>query len=269
MLRPSSKIIHASLVLAAVAVVFTLLRGLLVFYYFGGRFLWMASVPDKITEVNIETGDTMTPLCLREYLGIDVGKPLFNRGEGLFSCDIRNRQRKVLSLAHTLASLSVARKFGGAIDVSAAERVPLAHVAGTNFAIDGECVIFVYRKGLGQMVLIEGVPVSQLTPGRKIASAPVLSAIQLIECLADGTTAVSLSSARSIDVSRGDSVTLALKNDVDVKLAWKHMGREEFSDGRIYLEAQLNGFAGAMQDRRSRGRRHFDATIKGHCFALE
>lgn len=270
MLKSAPVLVRVAVVVSLVAVVAVFIRGLLSFYFCGGRFFWLESPSAKIEKIDTTAGDTTTPVLLQEYLGLSTGKPLFPRKEGVFSNAFRNRQRAVLNLAHTLATLTVSRRFDGSIEILSTERVPLVRVSGTGFAIDREGVVFICRKGLDQLVGLDGIPVVQLSPGRIVADGKTITAaLRLVSCLADGNVSIKISSIKTIDVSSGDYVLIKFKDGRTAKLAWQNMTAPSEVIGRIYLEAQLEGLSGTMQDRRSRGMTRFDCTVKGRCFGSE
>lgn len=264
--------------LAAVAVAF--LYGLVTFYLFGGRFLGLEERQVAISEVDISTGDTVTPEMLMEWLDMERDAPLFGSRRGFLANDLRPVHDRVSANA-TLASLSISREFTGRVSIHSTERIPLVRIAGRGLAIDRDGYVFSYRKpGMEGLAAIEGAMPAGLEAGNRIVpssldtsllafhgktvpSAMGVAALRLIDFLADGTSAIQLSKIRSVNTDSSDYLKVFFKDGRTVKLAWDCMKSSQASDGRDYLAAQLDGLAGAMASRDGRSHRNFDFTIKG------
>lgn len=252
------------------------INGLLEFYISGGKFLGLSEPEAKIKTINVTTiGNTLTPEILMEYLEIKKDEPIFPKknDNGVFGKGFLNRQKKILSMAPTLSTLSVSRHFNGVVEIRSSERVPLARVGGGGgipLALSSDGIVFVCRRNdIEHIVSIDGIPLKAVTPGRSISSfSMAVAAIRLLTRLSDGDLPISTSALSSIKVSSRDYVSLVFKDGRVAKLAWEYMTSSDEGEGLPYLNAQVRGLAEAMQDSRSRGFRKFDATIKGRCYAL-
>lgn len=249
---------------------------LLDFYISGGKFLWLNEPEAKITTINVTTiGNTLTPEILMEYLEVKKGKELFSKedGDGIFSNVFSSRQKKIISMAPTLLTLSVSRYFNGTIDIKSSERVPLARIGGSGMplAVSSDGVIFVCRRSdIEHIVSIEGVPLTAIRLGHTLTSLRMaVAALRFLERIADGDLPISISALSSVNVSSKDYIGLVFRDGRAAKLAWEYMTSADAEKGVAYLEAQVRGLAGAMQNSRSSGFRKFDATIKGRCSALK
>ena len=239
---------------------------LLDFYISGGKFLWLNEPEAKITTINVTTiGNTLTPEILMEYLEVKKGKELFSKedGDGIFSNVFSSRQKKIISMAPTLLTLSVSRYFNGTVDIKSSERVPLARIGGSGMplAVSSDGVIFVCRRSD-----IEGVPLTAIRLGHTLTSLRMaVAALRFLERTADGDLPISISALSSVNVSSKDYISLVFRDGRVAKLAWDYMTSADAEKGVAYLEAQVLGLAGSMQD--PRGFRKFDATIMGRCSA--
>lgn len=288
MLTATPRLIRVALALSVAAVSVALLWGVLSFYYLGGRFLGLEEKVEPVVEIDIQTGDTVTPDRLLEWLGIARDAPLFDRRDGLFPGAFRARYRRAAA-SPTLASLSVSRLFGGRVVIRATERVPLARIIpARGLVIDRDGYVFpCSRKGVEQMVALEGTPLStieagnrlvtssldtgelpSLGDGRIVTSAMGVAALRLLECVADGGRGIRVSDIASIDIDHVDYVMMRFRDSRTAKIAWQYMKSSSDLDGRKYLEAQLDGLFGTMTERGGRGHRNFDMTIKGRGFGL-
>lgn len=284
MLRDGAKLLPLAIKVSLAAIAAAFLYGLVTFYLFGGRFLGMEEKPAMVTDVDVTTGDTVTPDILLGWLGVERDAPLF-QGHRFKANDLRAAYARATANP-TLATLSVSREFTGRITVRATERIPLARVAGRSLAIDRDGHVFAFRKaGMDGLVAIDGslpagleagnrvVPSSldvslEHTQGRSVPSAMAVAAIRLIDYLADGNAAIPLSALRAVNTDNPDYVKVVFKDGRTARLAWDCMKSSMASDGRDYLAAQVNGLAGAMQSREGRAHRNFDFTIKGRGYGL-
>lgn len=282
MLKDRPNLIVAALKVAIAAIAAAFYYSLLSFYLFGGRFLWIERPGPTIDDVEVSTGDTVTPDMLLSWMGMERDAPMFPGRRGFLSNNLRGVHERVMSNP-TLASLSISRHYGGRLVVRTTERTPVARLGGRGLAIDAEGNVFTFRKaGIEGLVAIEGGVPSSLMPGNKVVpssldasreamaahgrivpSAMTVAALRLIDCLSDGTTPLPLSALRSINVDGGDYVRLFFKDGRTVTFAWDCMKSSLDTDGREYLEAQLVGLHKAMTSRAGRAHRSFDFTIKG------
>ncbi len=287
MLDARSALVKLALVAALAATAFAFLHGLLSFYYFGGKFLGLSSKTALVENVVAKAGETVTADRLMGYLGVEVGSPIFSRKAGLFSSDLKTRYRQTAANS-TLAALSVERHFNGKVVIEASERIPVARLPGSGLVVDREGVVFVCRKvGVDQLPQIEGPILQNLDPGNRllvsmadtaprspfkagkaVTSNMTVAALRLLDCLADGTTAISLSRVSRINIDHTDYIHVFFKDGRSAKISWKFMSAVSDHDGRAYLEAQLNGLALAFQSPSSRGFRTFDFTIKGRGYGV-
>jgi len=284
MLDDGSRIVIVAAKVSAALVAVAFLYGLTNFYLFGGRFLGFEEPGPTISEVDILTGDTVTPEILMGWLGLERGAPLFgSRARLFFSPDLRVAHARA-SANPTLASLSVSREFSGKVTIRATERIPLVRIAGNGLAVDRDGNVFAFRKvGMEGLVAIEGslpsslqagnriVPSSLnaafgMTGGRDVPSAMGIAALRLIDFLADGKAAIPVSAIRSINTDSPDYLKILFKDGRNATLAWDFMKSSQAQDGRDYLDAQISGLARAMASREGRQHRSFDFTIKGRGF---
>lgn len=268
MLISKKVIIKVFLTLALLTIVSFFLNGLLSFYYFGGRFLGLSETPLKISEIVASSGDTISANLLKGYLQIKEGDSVLNRKEGLFASDILKKQQMITKMSPTLASLSVSRNLStGVVRIFATERIPLMRIMGQPMAIDKYGTVFVYKKGIDQLVAIEGLSTVFVKPGQKVVSNKMaLSAIRLMEMLSDNSLAIKVDHIRALNINHEDYIEIFFKNDKIAKLAWENMFDESSETGSDYLMAQLNGLALAIHN--TRKARFYDCTIKGRCSAI-
>lgn len=282
MLRDGPNFLAATVRIAIAAVLAAFFYSLLSFYLFGGRFLWIERPGVTISDIDIATGDTVTPDMLLSWIGMERDAPMFPGKRGFFSNNLRSVHERVMANP-TLASLSISRHYSGRLVVRSTERTPVARLGNRGLAIDAEGNVFTFRKaGIEGLVAIEGGVPSSLMPGnrvvpssldasreamvargRTVPSAMTIAALRLIDCLSDGSTPLPLSAIRSINVDSGDYVRLFFKDGRTATFAWECMKSSLDTDGREYLEAQLKGLHGTMSSREGRAHRNFDFTIKG------
>ena len=280
MLGDGSRIFAITLKTCAVAAALAFLYGLVSFYTFGGRFLGLEERPTTISEVDVSTGDTVTPEMLMGWLEMERDAPLFGSRRGFRANDLRTAHERVSANA-TLASLTVSREFSGKVTIRATERIPLMRIAGRGLAIDSEGYVFSYRKpGMEGLVALEGSMPSSLESGNRVVPSSLdasilafhgktvpasmgVAALRLADFLADGVSAIKLSQIRSVNTDSTDYLKVLFKDGRTATLAWDCMKSSQASDGRDYLAAQLDGLAGAMSSRAGRNHRNFDFTIKG------
>ena len=285
MLGDGSRFLPFALKTSAAAVAAAFLYGLASFYLFGGRFLWLEEPRTPISDIDISTGETVTPYHLMGWLGVERESPLFP-GRGFRANNLRLAREKIVSNSPTLASLSISRDFAGKVVIRATERIPLARLAGRSVAIDRDGHVFEFRSaGLGGLVAIDGNLAKSLEPGnhvvpssidvaasassgRSVPSAMGVAAIRLIDFLAEGASSVPISAILSVNTDNPDYLKVTLKDGRTARLAWDCMKSSQAADGREYLAVQLNGLAGALSSRRGRGHRDFDFTIKGRGYGL-
>lgn len=285
MLGDSAKFIPLVLKASLAAIAVAFLHGLVSFYLFGGHFLGLEQKCATITDVDISTGDTVTPDILLGWLRVERDAPLFPNHR-FAANDLRAGYQLVIDNNPTLASLSISREFAGKVTIRATERIPLARLAGRSLAIDREGYVFDCRKaGLEGMVAIEGtlskgleggnrvVPSSldaTLAPlrGRSVPSAMGVAALRLLDYLAEGTASIPLSAVRTVNTDNPDYVKVIFKDSRTARLAWDCMKSSQATDGRDYLAAQVDGLAKAMSSREGRAHRDFDFTIKGRGYGL-
>lgn len=269
--------------LAAVVVAF--IYGLVTFYLFGGRFLGLEEAPIVASQIDVVTGDTVTPDKLMGWLRIERDAPLF-AGRRFAANDLRSSHRLVSDNNPTLATLSISREFSGKVVIRATERIPIARIGSGGLAVDRDGNIFAFRKtGMESLVSIEGalpssleagnriVPSSLDTPthslqGRSIPSAMGIAALRLIDFLSEGNAPIPLSAIRAVNTDKSDYVKIFFKDGRTARLAWDCMKSSVALDGRDYLAAQISGLAGAMASREGRSHRDFDFTIKGRGYGL-
>jgi hypothetical protein len=287
MLDARPTIVKFALFAALATTVVAFLHGLLSFYYFGGKFLGLTSKATLVENVAAKAGETVTADRLMDYLGVEIGAPLFSRKAGLFSSDLKTRYRQTAANS-TLAALSVERHFNGKVVIEASERIPVARLPGSGLVVDREGVVFVCRKvGVDQLPQIEGPILQNLDPGNRllvsmadtaprspfkagkaVTSNMTVAALRMLDCLADGNTAISLSRVARINIDHTDYIHVYFKDGRSAKISWSYMTAISPLDGRAYLEAQLNGLALAFQNRAGRGFRNFDFTIKGRGYGV-
>lgn len=283
MLKEGSKFVLVAVRIAIVAIVVSFLYGLVSFYLFGGNFLGMEEPSVAIEEIDIATGDTVTPDILLGWLEMEHGSPLFAKRRGFLANDLRQRRSRAMANP-TLSSLSISRRYTGKVWIRATERTPVARIGSRNLAIDSQGNVFAFRKaGIEGLVSIEGgvpssleagckvVPLSLdasrealAAKGRFVPSAMTVAALRLVDCMLDGSSPIPLSTLRAINVDSGDYLKLFFKDGKTVKLSWDCMKSSLDTDGKEYLEAQLLGLQGVMSSRAGRGLRNFDFTVKGH-----
>lgn len=279
MLNSGSKIVLLSAKVSLAFVVVAFLYGLVSFYTFGGKFLGLEEKGATINEVDIMTGDTVTPEILMDWFSVERDAPLF---------PTRSFFKNNLNLAHayasanpTLASVSITKEFTGKVAIRAVERIPLVRIAGSGLAVDREGNVFAFRKaGMEGLVALEGTLPSSLQAGnvlvpssldasfvmaggRTVPSAMGVAALRLVDYLADGKAAIPVSAIRLINTDSHDYLKLVFKDGRTATLAWDCMKSSQAQDGKVYLEAQIEGLAGAMSSRAGRAHRAFDFTVKG------
>ena len=241
-----------------------LLRGVLRLFFFGGTFFGMQIPEDKVTRIETTVGEAVPRQRLLEYLELQEGMPFFNPGEGLFANDLGRRQKKVLTAAPALASLSISRLSSNVVSVVATERAPLAKFDSLPFAIDKEAVVFVRYSGIDQLPVITGFSTKALTPGLHITAHRMMDAtLELLQCLEHGQSELRKGFLVSVDVSKPDFLVCEFTDGRRILLSWKEMGRGT-ETGRKWLIAQLDGYVGIIQDPRSRNCKEFDLRIPGH-----
>ena len=134
MLAKGAKLTVLAVKVSILAIAVAFLYGLTTFYLFGGRFLGLEEKGVLITDVEINTGETVTPDILMGWLGVERDAPLFaSRRFG--ANDLRAAMVRAMANP-TLASLYVSREFTGKVTIHATERKPLARIAGRGLAID-------------------------------------------------------------------------------------------------------------------------------------
>ena len=284
MLAKGAKLTVLAVKVSILAIAVAFLYGLTTFYLFGGRFLGLEEKGVLITDVEINTGETVTPDILMGWLGVERDAPLFaSRRFG--ANDLRAAMVRAMANP-TLASLYVSREFTGKVTIHATERKPLARIAGRGLAIDRDGYVFAFRKtGKDSLVDIEGsvpaglqagnriVPSSldasiAMAQGRSVPSAMGVAALRLIDYLAEGTSPLPLSAIGSINTDNQDYLKIIFKDGRTARLAWDCMKSSQAADGLDYLAAQIAGLAKAMTSREGRAHRHFDFTIKGRGYGL-
>ncbi len=241
-----------------------LLRGLLRLFFFGGNFFGIQIPEDKVSRIEIMSGEAVPRHLLLEYLQLREGMPFFNPDDGLFANDLGRRQEKVLKAAPALASLSISRLSSNVVSVVATERAPLAKFDSLPFAIDRESVVFARYRGIDQLPVITGFSKKALTPGLHITAHRMMDAtLELLQCLELGQSELRKGFLVSVDVSKPDFLVCEFTDGRRVLLSWKEMGRGT-ETGRKWLIAQLDGYVGIIQDPRSRNCKEFDLRIPGH-----
>ena len=264
---PAKFVLRAVIVLACFWAVLFLLK----LCFFGGRFLWKTIPAPTIKHIEVHAGETITAPLLLDYLQIEEGMPLFDRSHSrfgaLFSCDIREKQRRLLEKAPTLASATITRRMPDTIVISVTERIPVARLDKYPFGIDRHGILFVRRRGIEGLPTIRGGRSSSARLGMKFSEGWLAdAALELIDCLANGECKISSIDLEVVDISKPDYIECVFADRRRAKVAWKEMGKGT-PYGRRCLIAQLNGLADSMKSPRSRGRSRFDVTIPGHCFA--
>lgn len=264
---PAKTLLRIGMAVGIVWMVLSLLR----VCFFGGRILWKTIPGPRVRHIEVHAGETITAPLLLDYLQIEEGMPLFDRSRsflvGLFSCDIREKQRRLLEKAPTLASATITRRMPDTIVISVTERVPVARLERFPFGVDRNGILFVRRRGIEGLPSIRGVHPASAGLGKKFAEGWIAdAALELIDCLANGESMISFVDLAVIDVSKADYLECTFTDRRRAKVAWTEMGKGT-PYGRRCLVAQLNGLAQAMASSRSRGRSRFDVTVPGHCFA--
>jgi cell division septal protein FtsQ len=187
-----------------------------------------------IQKIDVLTDGVISPDQLRRWSGV---KP----GENLLALDLARAKRN-LELVPAILSVSVERILPDTLRFQVTERVPIAqtHVPHPRqgggieldvFEIDSEgCVMLpvdARQRAVplaaadDQLPVISGIHASDLQPGRKLESAQIRAALQLITAF-DSSPMASLVDLKTLDVStpdvlvvktgQGSEITLGLAN---------------------------------------------------------
>jgi cell division septal protein FtsQ len=246
----SSKVFAARTRLAAVAVGVSLgtVLALYVLWRTGGWVLDRLVYENKsfaIQQIDIQTDGVISPEQLRRW---SVVKP----GENLMALDLA-RVKRDLELAPLIKSASVERILPGTLRIRVTERVPVAQInvpclrAGGGielmvFQVDEEGYVMLpldprqravpLSQTDSQLPVISFVNVSELQPGRRIESAQVKAALQLIADY-ERSPMAGLVDLERIDVTspevltvtteQGSKVTLGLQNFSSQLARWREI----------------------------------------------
>ncbi len=221
----------------------------------GVRYYMMQSGIFKLRKIEIETGDTLTPQRVLEYLAITNGMPLF-------TLDLARSQEDFLRDAPTIQTLALRRRLPDAIAIRVVERVPLARFARRSLAVDAEGCVFVSYRGIELLPSICGYEAMELAPGARVCGM----ALAAVELLAQLRTANIPLAVVDVDVASEDYLLCTMSDQRRVKLAWQGMGRRDARSQR-WLLAQLRGLGQAMNSERGRARSRWDATVPGRAYA--
>lgn len=221
----------------------------------GVRYYLLESGIFTLRKIDIETGDTLTPQRVLEYLAITNGMPLF-------ALDLARSQRDFLRDAPTIQTLTIRRRLPDAISIRVVERVPLARFARRSLAVDAEGCVFVSYRGIELLPSICGYEAMEIAPGMRVAGM-ALAAVELLEQLRTANLPLAVV---DVDVASEDYLHCTMSDQRRVKLAWKGMGARD-ARSRRWLLAQLRGLAQAMNSERGRTRGRWDATVPGRAYA--
>lgn len=227
--------------------------GASVSFYFRGSGLFV------LRHIEIQPGET-----LRRDVVLDLLRQKgLVEGGSLFACDINAWRAYLVERGPMIRDVKVSRQLPDRMKVVIIERQPLARIEGQRLGVDGEGYVFPRQIGIEQLPVLTGCAGLSTEPGTRLEGT-ALAGMELLETLRVREIALPV---EKVNVAHEDFVLCTLADQRCAKIAWTDMGsRTEASRDR--LAEQLACLAEAMNSERSRGRRMFNATIRGKVTAL-
>ena len=202
-----------------------------------------------IRKIDIYTDGVISPEQLRRWSSVRTG-------DNLFALDLARVQRD-LELVPRISSVSIERILPDTLRIRVAEREPVAQVnvprqrpggAGLELVvyeldIDGYVMIPLDPRQRAVPLLapsdrlpaISGINTAELQPGRRLESAPVQSALQLIRAFENSPMA-GLTELRRIDVSSVSVLTVTTDEGSQITFGLKDFDRQLRRWQKVYEE---------------------------------
>lgn len=215
-----------------------------------------------IRRLVINEGTVVTGSLLREWTQLAEGM-------NLFSFSSRRLRRSVMSRAANIRSLEITRRLPDSLEITVAERVPLARLGRRGaFVCDREGAVF--SLGLRQKVLPQILSDAHrnLRPGSRLEAGMTLAALELIEVCDDPRIGLDIESVR---VDRETSLLVRGTfggRSRTMDFSWPEMGKRSAASRRFLLE-QLGAVLGTLRSPQGRTASALDATFNGRIVARQ
>ena len=183
------------------------------FYSYYTRSKSLFVVRDTDENVRIDTGKTVTPDLIKQFLGIEDGV-------NLFSINVGEKREELLNAAPSIKDLSIVRYMPDSLEISIIERDPVVRIGLDGRVADDEGVVFVrYKNTSGLPVITQSTGPQKAKPGDRLKEMD-LAAVRLA-----ASTFRSECKFRmySLDSSNARYILLTFPDGRTAKIAWEDM----------------------------------------------
>lgn len=222
-------------------------------YYFKSSSLFV--VKDTDENVVIDTGKTLTPDLIKQFLGI-------KEGVNLFSINVDEKRKQLMERAPSIKDISIVRHMPDSLKISIIEREPVVRIGLDGRVSDDEGVVFVrYQNTSGLPVITRSTGKTKAKPGDKLQGMD-LAAVKLA-----GSTFRPECKARiySIDSSKPRYLLLKFPDGREATIAWKDMD-ECSSTSNKKMILQYDRLISCMESEIGAQHRIFDAQHPGRIY---
>ena len=222
-------------------------------YYFKSTDLFV--VKDDPSKVIIDTGKTLTPELITEFLGIEVGI-------NLFSISIDSKRVQLMEKAPSIKDISIVRFMPDKLNISIIEREPIARVEIDGRVVDDEGVVFVrYTRTSGLPVIVGSKTIKASKPGDRLTGMD-LAAVRLANSTFRSECKIHF---MSVDTSNSRYLLLTFPDSRRATIAWEGMAKQSRKSDRLMID-QYDNLANAMNNDVGRKCKMFDAQHPGRVF---
>jgi hypothetical protein len=218
-------------------------------------------------QLDVDGGETMSPALVRDLLAAGSGDNRVMIGMPLFGFDMEGTRREFLLRALNIKNLRMTRLLPDKLVVRIVERRPIMRIEPGGLVVDDEGIIFPRYVSVSGLPLLTGVNGIQASPGGSLTGM-ARAAVFLVSCLGKKPYQLPVT---EIDAAMPDHLVLTLIDQKQVVLAWDGMldACGGSPDGIRDLLTKLGELSRAMNTPAGRGRRFWNATVKGRFTASD
>jgi len=219
-------------------------------YYYETEDLFV--VKDDYSNIFIDTGNTLTPDLVREFIGITPGT-------NLFLIDIDQKRDQLMQKAPSIKEVSIIRPSQATLRISIIEREPIARVMIDGRVVDNEGVVFVrYTRTSGLPIIIGSKIIKETKPGDNLRGMDMAAVM-----LAESTFRTECRSRfMAVDTSNSRYLLLTFPDSRRAKITWADMESRSEKSKRLMID-QYDKLVNAMNNDIGMQFMMFDAQIPG------
>jgi len=243
---------YSAMILLVALILFAFYQAFRGYYFRSERLFLLKNTSDKVM---IDTGKTVTPDLIKQFLGI-------HEGVNLFSINVDAKRDELLRIAPSIKDITIVRIMPDALKISIIERDPVVRIGLDGRVADEEGVVFVrYHNTSGLPVIIRSSGNVKAKPGDQLHDMD-LAAVSLAASTFRPECKLRM---YSLDSSFARYIMLTFPDGRTAKIAWQDM--TEFT--RISRQKMLKQYDNLVQCMTlDFGKIHYawDAQLEGRIF---